>query len=59
MEGMAQRETIGYVEEAGGMNRWLTGLNEQAPEVLGLPDEQRKAKQLDIRRHIAHLEKRL
>lgn len=58
LEGMAQRETVGYLEEAGGQKRWLTGLNEQAPEVLRLPDEQRLAKIKSIREHIIHLEKR-
>lgn len=45
--------------ENNGIKRYLTGLNEFAPEVKKLPEDQRIAKVKEIRRLVSQLEKEL
>jgi hypothetical protein len=45
--------------EMNGIVRYLTGLNEFAPEVIDLPEEEKVAKIKDIRKTVAELEKKL
>jgi len=45
--------------DINGVRRYITGLNEFAPEVKGLPKEKREAKVRQIRTAVAELEKEL
>lgn len=45
--------------ESNGILRYVTGLNEFAPEVKKLPEEQRRAKIAEIRKIVSQLEKEL
>ena len=56
-DGVMHEEQLAYVE-SNGVSRYLTGLNEFAPEVVLLEDEEEKlAKIKDIRETVAYLEK--
>lgn len=52
-----QSEPLAYVT-SNGIKRYLTGLDEFAPEVQSLPDDTKKAKITEIRKIVADLEKR-
>jgi hypothetical protein len=45
--------------EINGVKRFITGLNEFAPEVISLPKEQKEARILEIRKAVAQLEQEL
>lgn len=57
-EGIFHEEQIICLEN-NGIKRYVTGLNEFAPEVKNLPQEEREALVKDIRSTIAQLEKEL
>lgn len=57
-EGIFHEEQIICLEN-NGIKRYVTGLNEFAPEVKNLPTEEREAMVKDIRTTIAQLEKEL
>lgn len=57
-EGAFHEESIACLE-INGIKRYLTGLNEFAPEVKTLPLEEQEAKIKEIRRVVAQLEKEL
>jgi len=58
-DGVYQEEQLAYVEN-NGIRRYLTGLNEFAPEIKTIADpEEKKGKILEIRRTVAQLEKEL
>ena len=57
-EGVFHEEQLAMVE-INGIKRYVTGLNENAPEVKLLPEELRIAKTKEIRRIIAQLERDL
>jgi hypothetical protein len=57
-EGIFHEEQIICLEN-NGIKRYITGLNEFAPEVKNLPDEERDAFIKDIRNTVAQLEKEL
>jgi hypothetical protein len=57
-DGVYHEEQLACLE-ANGTARYLTGLNEFAPEIKKLPEEFKEAKIKDIRQTIAQLEKEL
>ena len=57
-EGAFHSESIAALER-NGIVRYITGLNEFAPEVKTLPEAEKKAKIKEIRKHVAELEKEL
>lgn len=57
-EGIFHEEQIICLEN-NGIKRYVTGLNEFAPEVKNLPEEERNAFVKDIRTTVAQLEKEL
>lgn len=57
-DGVAHEEQVACIE-LNGIRRFLTGLNEYAPEVNLLPSEQKIAKIKEIRTVVAELEKQL
>lgn len=57
-EGVAQEESIIYLDPTGsGKRRYVTGLNEFAPEVQMLPIDDKEAKIKDIRECVAIIER--
>jgi hypothetical protein len=57
-DGVFHEEQLSCLE-INGIKRYLTGLNEFAPEVKALPEEERQAKIKEIRRIVSQLEKEL
>jgi len=57
-DGAFHEETIACLE-INGIKRYLTGLNEFAPEVKDLPEQEQEAKIKQIRSVVAQLEKEL
>jgi hypothetical protein len=57
-DGVKHFEQLACLEQ-NGVIRYLTGLNEFAPEIKRLPEEERTAKVSQIRAHIVELEKEL
>lgn len=57
-EGVFHEEQLACLEY-NGIKRYLTGLNEFAPEIKQLPEEQREAAVNNIRMTVAQLEKEL
>ena len=62
--GMALFDNVFHEEqlaclEINGISRYVTGLNEFAPEVVELPEDEREAKAKEIRKKVAQLEKLL
>ncbi len=57
-EGVFHEEQLACLE-MNGVKRYVTGLNEFAPEVKLLPEEQREAKAKEIRKVVSQLEKEL
>lgn len=57
-EGIYHEEQLAMID-INGVKRYVTGLNEFAPEVKLLPEELKKAKIKDIRKTVAQLEKEL
>lgn len=57
-EGIFHEEQIICLEN-NGIKRYVTGLNEFAPEIKNLPEEEREALIKDIRSTVAQLEKEL
>jgi hypothetical protein len=57
-EGVVHEEPLACLLQ-NGIKRYLTGLNEFAPEVKNLPEEEREAKVKQIRETVAQLEKEL
>jgi hypothetical protein len=57
-DGVAHEEQLGCITH-NGVVRWLTGLNEFAPEIQALDDEPKAAKIKEIRKTVAYLEKAL
>lgn len=57
-EGAFHEESIACLE-INGIKRYLTGLNEFAPEIKMLPPEEQEAKIKEIRRVVCYLEKAL
>ena len=57
-DGVFHEEQLACLE-INGIKRYLTGLNEFAPEVKALPEEDRIAKIKEIRRIVSQLEKEL
>ena len=57
-DGVKHQEQLACLE-INGINRYLTGLNEFAPEVKKLPKEKREAKVKQIRESVADLEAEL
>jgi hypothetical protein len=55
-EGAFHEESIACLE-INGIKRYLTGLNEFAPEIKNLPLEEQEAKIKEIRKIVSHLEK--
>ncbi len=55
-EGAFHEESIACLE-VNGLKRYVTGLNEFAPEVSSLPIDEQEAKIKEIRRVVSHLEK--
>jgi hypothetical protein len=53
-DGVPQFEPLGYIEK-NGVKKYLTGLDESAPEILALPPEKREAAIKDIRETVAAL----
>ena len=45
--------------EQNGVKRYVTGLNEFAPEVQNLPEEEKQAKIIDIRKTVSAIEKKI
>jgi hypothetical protein len=58
MDGVFHEEQLACLE-INGIKRYVTGLNEFAPEVKLLPEEQKKAKIKEIREVVASLEQDL
>lgn len=58
MDGVYHEEQIACLE-INGTKRYLTGLNEFAPEVKMLPDDERDGKVQEIRKIVAQLEREL
>ena len=58
MDGVYHEEQLACLE-MNGIKRYITGLNEFAPEVKLLPDDQRDAVVQDIRKTVAQLEREL
>lgn len=58
MDGVYHEEQLACLE-INGIKRYVTGLNEFAPEVKLLPDDQREAVVRDIRTTVAQLEREL
>lgn len=57
-EGTSQEESIMYLDPTGnGKKRYITGLNEFAPEVQALPIDEKEAKIKDIRECVAKIER--
>lgn len=57
-EGAYHSESIACLER-NGIKRYITGLNEFAPEIKSLPADQKKAKVRQIRENVIELEKEL
>ena len=57
-DGVFHEEQLACLE-INGIKRYVTGLNEFAPEVKFLPDDEREAKIKEIRRTVSQLEKEL
>lgn len=57
-EGAFHEEQIACLE-INGIKRYITGLNEFAPEIKDLPLDEQEAKIKEIRRVVSHLEKAL
>ena len=57
-DGVFHEEQLACLE-INGIKRYLTGLNEFAPEVKFLPDVDREAKIKEIRKVVSQLEKEL
>lgn len=58
-DGCTQREQLTYLER-NGVRRWLTGLNEFAPEIQGIRDlEEKSAAIKEVRKKVAFLEQSL
>jgi hypothetical protein len=57
-DGVMHEESLALLE-INGVKRYVTGLNEFAPEVKGLPDEEREARVKQIRAVVCELEKQL
>ena len=57
-DGITHQEQLACLE-INGINRYLTGLNEFAPEIKKLPKEKREAKVKQIRATIVDLEAEL
>ncbi len=57
-DGVTHMEQLACLEQ-NGVIRYLTGLNEFAPEIKRLPEEEKEAKIKQIRAHIVELEKEL
>jgi len=57
-EGVFHEEQLGMID-INGVKRYITGLNENAPEIKLLPKELKDAKVKEIRRVVAQLEKEL
>jgi hypothetical protein len=57
-EGAFHEESIACLE-INGIKRYITGLNEFAPEIKNLPLDEQEAKITEIRRVVSHLEKTL
>jgi len=57
-EGASQMEPLGFIEK-NGVKRFLTGLNENAPEIVALPIQEREAAVKDIRETAAKVHKML
>lgn len=57
-EGVVHEEPLACLLQ-NGIKRYITGLNEFAPEVKNLPEEEREAKIKQIRETVAQLEKEL
>src|SRR6185369_10696618 len=57
-EGVSQIEPLGFIEK-NGVRRYLTGLNEDAPEIISLPEKEREAARVDIRETAAKVHKML
>lgn len=57
-EGAFHEESIACLE-VNGIKRYLTGLNEFAPEIKMLPSDEQEAKIKEIRRVVCYLEKAL
>ena len=57
-QGTAHTQEMWAKEDVPGSNifRFITGLNELAPEVVNLPDEEKQAKITEIRNKIAYIE---
>ena len=58
MDGVYHEEQLACLE-INGIKRYLTGLNEFAPEVKLLPEDEREGKVQEIRKVVAQLEKEL
>lgn len=56
--GVMHEESLALLE-INGVKRYVTGLNEFAPDVKGLPDEEREARVKQIRTIVGELEKQL
>ena len=57
-DGAVHNESLTCLEK-NGVKRWLTGLNEFAPEVISLKGDEKAAAILDIRKKVIFLEKAL
>jgi len=57
-EGIFHEEQVICLEN-NGIKRYITGLNEFAPEIKNLPQEEKEAAIKDIRNTVAQLEKEL
>ena len=57
-DGVSQIEPLGFIEK-NGVKRFLTGLNENAPEVTNLPQAEREAMVKDIRETASKVHKML
>lgn len=57
-DGVMHEESLALLE-VNGVKRYVTGLNEFAPEIKGLSDEERTAKVKQIRAIVSELEKQL
>ena len=57
-EGVVHQEELSCLE-INGIKRYITGLNEFAPEVRNLPNREREAKIIEIRKAVVQLEKEL
>ncbi len=57
-DGVAHEEQLACID-INGVRRYVTGLNEFAPEIKLLPEEQRLAKAKEIRKVVSQLEREL